>query len=301
MFAAMTVSAAARYLQQQIQPVYGDGEAAAISSLVIEHITGLEKTDRALSKDLTVTTIQAAEIEKLIPRLLAHEPVQYVLGESWFCGLRFSVNPHVLIPRPETEELVEWIISNCKFPVSELGILDIGTGSGCIAITLKRRIRKATVSGCDISPGAIETAIHNAAKLGTDVQFRQLDIFDEAQWQHLPGFDIIASNPPYIPVSDKPGMEPNVLEWEPHTALFVPDSDPLLFYKAIISFSDSHLNTGGALYFEVHQDMAEPVSALLRDAGFTPEVKADIQGKQRMLRGTGRTWKELNRTGKKTH
>jgi release factor glutamine methyltransferase len=284
MFAAMTVSAATRYLQEQILPVYGEGEAAAISAMVMRHVTGLEKTDRTIARDLAVTTLQAAEIERIIPRLLDQEPVQYILGESWFCGLRFEVNRYVLIPRPETEELVEWIISNCRFPVSELRILDIGTGSGCIAITLKRRIRKATVWACDVSTGAIETAIHNAVTLGAEVTFRQLDILDPKSWDQFPVFDIIVSNPPYVPLHNKAMMAPNVLEWEPHTALFVPDENPLLFYQAICRLSATHLHGNGSLYFEIHEELGEEVSNLLTGQGYQVTVKNDLQGKRRMVR-----------------
>lgn len=282
-FAGMTVQSAIKYLRDQLIPLYGEGESVAISDWVLRHITGMEKTDRT-SRDLVLTAFQSADMERILARLLTHEPIQYVLNESWFCGLRLSVNRHVLIPRPETEELVEWMISNCRFPVSELTILDIGTGSGCIAISLKRRIRKAIVWACDISPGAIETAMQNASNLGTEIEFRQLDILDERQWESLPMFDIIVSNPPYIPDQEREEMDKNVTDWEPSTALFVPDQDALLFYKKITELAGKKLRPEGLLYFEVHENRGLEVINLLEAKRFTVETKDDMQGKLRMIK-----------------
>lgn len=181
-------------------------------------------------------------------------------------------------------ELVEWVIANCKFPLSELSILDIGTGSGCIPISLKRRLRKATVSAIDISPGSITVAKKNAELLGTEVNFLELDILDESKWESLPRFDIIISNPPYVPERDKATMHANVLQYEPAAALFVPDEDALLFYRAIARFAKQHLNEGGHLYFEIHENLGQAVMELLAAEGFSATLKKDMQQKDRMVR-----------------
>ncbi|MEK7225287.1 MAG: HemK/PrmC family methyltransferase, partial [Bacteroidota bacterium] len=188
-----------------------------------------------------------------------------------------------------TEELVEWIISTPiaiggKFPVDELRILDIGSGSGCIPISLKRRLRKAEVWACDISEAALTVARRNAEALGTDVNFILLDFLNEEQRKQFPSFDIIVSNPPYVPEKDKEEMQKNVLQHEPHTALFVPDNDPLVFYKAIAEFGKTHLNKAGSIYCEIHENLGEPVTKLFHSHGYTSELKKDMQQKNRMIR-----------------
>jgi release factor glutamine methyltransferase len=189
-----------------------------------------------------------------------------------------------LIPRPETEELVEWVISNCKFPVDKLSILDVGTGSGCIPITLKRKLRKADVWSCDISDAALQVAKRNADTLGVDVNFLLLDFLNKEKREQLSLFNIIISNPPYVPEKDKQQMQANVLDHEPHLALFVPDNDALVFYKAIAEFGKGHLNPGGLIYAELHEDLGKEVSALFSAAGYNTEMKKDMQGKERMLK-----------------
>lgn len=268
----------------KLKEITSDGEAGQITDMVMEHITGSGKAERMVYKKSEITAAEEKLLYEMTTRLLQHEPVQYVTGEAWFCGFRFYVDKNVLIPRPETEELVEWVISNCKFPLSELSILDIGTGSGCIPISLKRRLRKANVSAVDISKEALAVAQKNADTLGTDVQFTLLDILDEEKWASLPMFDIITSNPPYVPEKDKATMQPNVLQYEPAVALFVPDDDALLFYRTIARFAKQHLNQGGQLYVEIHEDLGEAVIKLLEAEGFYAEIKKDMQQKDRMVR-----------------
>ncbi|MBL7725131.1 MAG: peptide chain release factor N(5)-glutamine methyltransferase [Chitinophagaceae bacterium] len=280
----MTVQEATYFLLNQLRTVYSDGEASQVTDWIIEHLTGSKKAERMLYKNAAITEKEENLLQQYTKRLLVHEPVQYVLNESWFCGLKFFVDKNVLIPRPETEELVEWIISNCKFPVNELKILDIGTGSGCIPIALKRRIRKAEVWSCDVSEAALSVAKKNAITLGAEVNFLSLDFLDKNTWSQLPVFDIIVSNPPYVPVKDKETMQPNVLNYEPHTALFVPDNDALIFYKAIAEFGRDHLNKEGTIYLEIHEDLGGATSALFEEAGFKTELKKDIQGKDRILK-----------------
>jgi len=278
----MTCAAAQKQLVDRLLTIHSPGESEAMAAWVMEYLTG----DRPPKKE---KELDAAQVAKLIPitdRLLTHEPLQYVLNESWFCGFRFYVDENVLIPRPETEELVEWIISNCKFPLGDLTITDIGTGSGCIAISLKRKLRKAEVMGVDVSEGALRVAQKNATTLGVDVRFKQADFLNPATWKDLPVSDIIVSNPPYIPEKDRHTMHPNVLDHEPATALFVPDEDALLFYKAIAAFGKTNLKTGGSIFLEIHEDLGQECIQLFRQEGYSTELKKDMQGKDRMLK----TW-----------
>ncbi|MEP7375063.1 MAG: peptide chain release factor N(5)-glutamine methyltransferase [Chitinophagaceae bacterium] len=280
----MTVQEVNRYITNQLTAIYDEAEASNISDWVIENLTGIKRTDRIVNKNHSINQEQAKQIENCIIRLLTHEPVQYVLNEAWFCGLKFYVDKNVLIPRPETEELVEWIISGCKFPIDKLSILDIGSGSGCIPIALKRRLGKATVWSCDISPGALQVAKRNAATLGVDVNFIELDFLNKEQRDSLPSFDVIVSNPPYIPSKDKREMRLNVLDHEPETALFVPDNDALVFYKAIADFGKKHLTKNGIIYVEINESLGEETVSVFHLAGYNAEIKKDIQGKDRMIK-----------------
>jgi len=221
-----------------------------------------------------------SKINVIIERLLRHEPIQYILGETEFFGLRFIVKPDVLIPRNETEELVQHIIY--ENPSFNGNILDIGTGSGCIAISLAKNINDAHVFACDISPKAIETAKKNAEINTINLDFFQYDVLSG----HPPDtqYDIIVSNPPYITEHEKNIMKSNVLEYEPHTALFVPDSDPLIFYKAIADFADQSLSTYGVLWLEINEAFGAATCKLLSEHGFNAIVINDINGRERMVR-----------------
>lgn len=280
----MTYPEAQRQITDNLLSIYPAGEAAAISGLLLEHITGKSPQEWRSRDNTTLTPTQEQAIPPLLTRLLAHEPIQYVTGEAWFCGLRFHVNPHVLIPRPETEELVEWLISQCRFPIDTLHIADMGTGSGCIPIAVKKRLSKAHVRGYDISTDALEVARANAAALDIPVQFEQLDMLDSTTTALLPRFDFITSNPPYIPLQEKGSMPVNVTSYEPGLALFVPDKDPLLFYKALAQLGKSKLNSGGMLLLELHEDLAQKCASLFAGEGYQTEIKKDMQGKERMLR-----------------
>jgi release factor glutamine methyltransferase len=280
----MTMQEATYLLLNKLRTIYSEGEASQITDWVMESLTGSKKAERMLYKNSDITDKEESQLQQFTQRLMQHEPVQYVLHEAWFCGLKFYVDKNVLIPRPETEELVEWVITNCKFPVDTLSILDIGTGRGCIPISLKRKLRKAEVWSCDISESALQIAKKNAATLGADINFLPLDFLDKEKRDQLPSFDIIISNPPYVPEKDKQQMRPNVLNYEPHTALFVPDNDALVFYKAIAKFGKDHLNHNGIIYTEIHEDLGDSVSALFRSNGYNTELKKDMQGKERMLK-----------------
>jgi len=280
----MTMQEATYSMLNQLRSIYTEGEASQITDWAIEKLTGSKKAERMLYKNAAITNEEEILLQQYIERLMQHEPVQYVLNESWFCGFKFYVDKNVLIPRPETEELVEWVITNCRFPVDQLKILDIGSGSGCIPISLKRRIRRAEVWGCDISLPALEVAKRNAASLGTEINFIQLDFLDRQQWEQLPSFDIIVSNPPYVPEKDKATMQPNVLHYEPATALFVPENDPLLFYNAIAEFGKTHLNKSGSIYTEIHEDLGEAIMNTFQSTGYIAEIKKDMQQKDRMVK-----------------
>ena len=275
----MTCAEARKHLVDRLLTIHEPGESEAICNWVMESLTG----ERNPKKDLLFTEEQSSRLETITKRLLDHEPLQYVLNESWFCGYHFYVDENVLIPRPETEELVEWIIANCKFPLGDLTITDIGTGSGCIAISLKRKLRKADVMGVDVSAGALSVALKNASDLGVDVQFKLIDFLDTTTWASLPVSDIIVSNPPYIPEKDKATMHPNVLDHEPATALFVPDDDALVFYRALAAFGKTNLKEGGILFMEIHEKLGDECIKLFEKVGYRTDLKKDMQGKDRMV------------------
>lgn len=282
----MTLSDARRQLLAELQTCYTDGEAAAIAERVLEHVTGWRITEQRARPNTPVTAEATTLLQEYKRRLLQNEPVQYVLGEAWFCGYRFLVSPAVLIPRPETEELVEWVISNCRFPLEGLQILDVGTGSGCIAVSLKRRLRKPEVWACDRSEPALQIARRNAEQLGAPVHFLQLDFLNEANWAQLPVFDIIVSNPPYISREEHDSLEPHVADHEPAMALFAPDTDALIFYRKLSTFAFRHLRPGGHLFVELHSDRGASVLDLFRKDGYEAALKQDLFGQDRMVRAT---------------
>jgi release factor glutamine methyltransferase len=309
----MTIHEAQQQLLFQLYHLYDNREAANIADWVMEHITGWKKIDRIINKQVPLLPHRIEQLQQYTRELLEHKPVQYVLHEAWFCGMPFYVDEHVLIPRPETEELVEWIVreigslkSEAGSPKSEVGcqkleadsdirlqtsdfkLLDIGTGSGCIPIALKKKLPGVQVYSCDVSEGALAVAQKNATALQAEIHLLQADFLNRDSWQQLPKADIIVSNPPYIPQSDEQTMQPNVLKYEPHVALFVPNNDALLFYKAIAEFAQQKLQSGGSIYVEIHEDLGEQTKALFLSKGFTSvEIKKDMQGKDRMVKAWG--------------
>ena len=289
----MTIQEATYFLLNNLRSIYADGEASQITDWVMESLTGSKKAERMIYKNSAITKKEEAHLQEYSDRLLKHEPVQYVLQEAWFCGLKFYVDKNVLIPRPETEELVEWIVKEIRNqnpeirrPEDTMSILDIGTGSGCIPISLKRKLQSSEMWSCDISEGALGVAKRNADTFGTEVNFLPLDFLRVDERNKLSSFDIIVSNPPYVPQSDKLQMRPNVLEFEPHIALFVPDNDALIFYKAIAEFGKTHLNRAGKIYVEIYENPGEAILDLFNASGYKTEIKKDLQGKERMLKAT---------------
>jgi len=272
---------------------FGEGEAKAIARMVYEVRYGLTFPDILLGKDERLAAEQQEDLQDIVQRLLRHEPVQYVLGEATFCGRTFHVAPGVLIPRPETEELCRWVVEETrkdgieeirKRGIKDLQILDIGTGSGCIAITLAAELPEAQVTAWDISEEALDTAQANAHRLGTHVTFHHTDILN-SQFSILNSqFSIIVSNPPYICYQERATMERNVLDYEPNIALFVPDDDPLLFYRVIAQFAQQALCEGGSLFFEINPHYANALQDLLRAMRFSRIVlRNDQYEKPRMI------------------
>lgn len=274
-----------RQLTQSLSAVYPDGEASAMARWVMDERFGLSLTDLMLDKDNTLSSFQLQELQNITERLLRKEPIQYVLGQTAFCGLTLHVEPGVLIPRPETQELVEWI-SEAYAPEirPETRVLDIGTGSGCIALSLASR--GFGVAACDVSPEALRIAKDNASRLGLDVDFFQTDILQTSKEEQQSGdFDLIVSNPPYICQQEAVDMEANVLEHEPHLALFVPDDDPLLFYRHIAQFATTHLRRHGALFFEINRAYGEEVCKMLQTRNFDGvQLRNDQFDNPRMVR-----------------
>ncbi len=281
----MTFQQAQKNLAKVLSTLYGVREAENIAKLVFEDVFDIR---HHLSED-ELSESELTKLESIKNRLLKHEPVQYVIGEADFYGLRFKVGPAVLIPRPETEELVHWLVNDISRQ-THLGngksLLDIGTGSGCIALTLKRRLPDLQVSAMDVSKMALEMARQNAEGLRAEVEFIHADILNKAGWGTYPKWDYIVSNPPYVLEKDKAKMAKNVLEHEPNTALFVDNHEPLLFYNAIAEFAKAHLNPGGQLFFETHNKYCGDVVNMLKSTGFTQvEKRKDISGNERMVRG----------------
>lgn len=235
-------------------------------------------------KQLDVTII--SKLEDILKRLQNGEPVQYIIGKAFFYNSEFIVTPATLIPRPETEELVQWILDDARqHSASELSILDIGTGTGCIAISLKKELPKASVSALDVSPDALIVARENARLIDADVNFIEDNILASHAYKDENKLDIIVSNPPYVTPADKEQMHRNVTDFEPHTALFVPENDPLLFYKAIADFALEHLIESGLLYFEINESYGAETAAMLDAKGFKDIVlRKDLPGRDRMVR-----------------
>ncbi len=271
-------------LKKQLAGQFESVELGPILSILIEHVTGWDQVQQVLHKDDLISAAQALAFETAATALLAGRPIQYITGKTWFMGEPYIVNDQVLIPRPETEELVDWVIEYAAIKGKALRILDIGTGSGCIAIALKKALPEAIVSAIDISTSAIKIAADNAAVLKADIELIALDILNTA---FLPDqYDVIVSNPPYIPMQEMKNMELQVTDHEPNIALFVPDEDPLVFYKAIARLAKLHLSTNGQLFFEIHYDQGDAMIALLDEMHFHAELRTDLFGKDRMIRAS---------------
>jgi len=266
---------------EKIKTIYEPREAEAVINLLFESLIGLNRSDLIKNKEMEADAASVAMMDCEIDRLLKYEPVQYVTGNAWFAGLLFRVNPHVLIPRPETEELVKLITDReGNLPKK---ILDIGTGSGCIAVSIKKKKPFWEVTAIDKSNEALELAKQNAVVHHCDVNFIQMDFLDEFLWNDSKQFDCIVSNPPYIPLSDKESLSPQVRDYEPGLALFADESDSLLFYRKIGLFAVDHLNENGSIYLEIHDPYAADVCSIYNSMSFETELIKDMFGKNRIV------------------
>lgn len=275
------VSAIYKETVQELTSIYGLREAEIMGNMLFEDLLGLSKTDRLLRPELMLKTENIGKISSAVERLLRHEPIQHVIGYTHFYGRKFKVNKHTLVPRPETEELVELIIKENQ--KRHLKILDVGTGTGCIPISLALEMKESDVYAIDISAEALALAKENAQLNQANISFSKTDILTgELKENEL---DIIVSNPPYIPHLEKSEMDKNVLDYDPEIALFVPDEDPLLFYRVIGEKAQKALKTGGKLYFEIHEKYGKATAELLENQGYRQvSVFQDLQGKDRMVR-----------------
>ena len=280
---------------QELSSLYDEHEIDSFFYIILEKLHGLKRIDLALNPETVMDGTHLKQWKSILSDLKIQKPIQYILGETQFYGLRFEVNENTLIPRPETEELVEWIIKEEGREKREEGkviILDIGTGSGCIAVSLAKNLPNAEVFAIDVSEKALAIAQKNADINNVKVNFINVDILKTNDLEKLPtsnfqlptSFDIIVSNPPYVRNLEKAEIKPNVLEYEPHLALFVEDTDALLFYRKIAELAKKNLNPNGKLYFEINQYLGKETVQLLQYFGFkNVEVKKDIYGNDRMI------------------
>lgn len=268
------------YIRSRLQPYYTAEEVSALSRIVCCDLLGQAPTDYYLGKDIVLSSKKEQELEDILQRLSRFEPLQYIEGRTLFLGREFWVAPGVLIPRPETEELVELMLKEIP---ADARILDVGTGSGCIAISLAKELPDALVTAWDVSPEALSVARANARKLQADVCFVECDVL-ACQVDEVGLYDVIVSNPPYVTEAEKADMEPNVLQWEPSLALFVPDDDPLRFYRRIAVLGRDMLADGGRLYFEINRAYGREMVEMLRTMGYVGvRVEKDLSQNDRFV------------------
>ena len=274
----------------QLTSIYERREAANITDWVFENITGLKRLERSLNRNAELGKDSIQKLNLCLHELLKHRPVQYVLNEAWFYKMKFYVNENVLIPRPETEELVEWVVLDIHSTMNnaqreEFRIIDVGTGSGCIAVSIKRELQNVEVTAIDVSEEALKIANKNAEALQAKINLLQVDFLNESLWSPLGVYDVIVSNPPYIPQKEKEKLSKNVADFEPHLALFIDDNDPFIFYKRIAKFAQSHLKPNGKIYVEIHEDYSKEVEKIFSAQNLKTEIRPDIYGKKRMIKG----------------
>ena len=269
------------YIKETLQPFYPQQEASALAKWILTDVFLFSAAELYAGKDINFRQKDRDRLEDILARLKKYEPMQYILGECTFCGLSFKVAPGVLIPRPETAELVEWITADCSG--REVSVLDVGTGSGCIGISLAMSVKDAQVTAWDISSEALQIARGNARTLGAEVRFVQCDVLtvQPGADEH---YDVIVSNPPYVTEHERTTMEPNVLKWEPSLALFVPDDDPLRFYRRIADLGRQLLVPDGHLYFEINQAYGKDTAEMLYECGYTSiQIGKDLSGNDRFV------------------
>lgn len=269
------------YIKQRLHGYYPDSEIVSIAKLLLTQVFGMSVIELYAGKDNSFSANEQKQLDDILIRLQKYEPVQYIIGVEDFYGLTFEVDPNVLIPRPETEELIDWIVQENKS--AGLRVLDVGTGSGCIAVSLAKNLEDAEVTAWDISEGALRVAARNCRRNGVDVRLEQKDILQLSSSDRQ--FDVIVSNPPYIAMKEKADMEANVLDWEPGLALFVPDEKPLLFYRKISELGLEMLKPGGRLFFEINRAYGKQVVQMMSTLGYRNiELKKDISQNDRMIK-----------------
>ena len=274
------------YFKKQLSPLFSDSEIKQISNHAIKARLNLSQADLILADDLRLSESDLLHFRSIVKRLQANEPIQYIFGDTEFYGLTMKCDSRALIPRPETEELVDWILADLN-RTENYEVLDMCTGSGCIALALKSQLKNATLAAMDWSQDALDLTKENSQALKLDLNIQKLDaLSDFNSWNLKPNsFDIWVSNPPYISVKEKHLMESNVLDFEPEMALFVEDDSALIFYESIAKAARIFLKSGGALYYELNENYAEETKQLMEEIGFiSVEIKVDLQGKKRMLK-----------------
>lgn len=280
----MTLHESKQALKSQLADQFDAIELNSLLSMLIEHVTGNNQLQQVIHKNDVLSEAQLVALKEYANALTNGKPIQYILGKAWFMGQEYIVNDQVLIPRPETEELVEWVLEYAEIINKPLHIIDIGTGSGCIPIAIKTALPHCTINGLDISEGALAVAKLNAAKLNTNIEWIEQNILMSAS---LPGnYDIIVSNPPYIPFNEKVNMQVQVKNYEPALALFVTNEDPLIFYRIIARLGKQCLNPNGQLFFEMHYDQGKAIQTLFDEMGYHAELRKDMYGKDRMIRAS---------------
>ena len=272
------------FLKQKLSSKIDAVELSSLIGMLIEAVTGWNRMQQIVNVNTELTKEQQTQIEQYAEQLLVGKPIQYILAKAWFMGNELMVNEHVLIPRPETEELVEWIISYASIMNKPLSILDLGTGSGCIPIALKLALPNCTLTGLDISKDALAVAQMNAKNLNVSIDWMEEDILNTAALDT--SYDIMVSNPPYIPIREKKDMQEQVLNFEPSIALFVSNEDPLIYYRAIAKIGKQNLSKNGQLFFEIHNDQGKAILALLDELNYHAELRQDSFGKNRMIRAS---------------
>ena len=283
----MTIKKQYHLFLQQLKAIYTLSEATIITDWIFETIAGIQRFDVVKDPEKLIAAGICEQLDIALAALMLHKPIQYVTGEAWFYNLKLHVNEHVLIPRPETEELVKLLIDGViKRSVPVPTVLDIGTGSGCIAIAIKKNLPAADVTAIDVSKQALYIAAINAATHDTEINFLKVDFLEESEWTNLQKFDMIISNPPYIPIKERENLDKNVTAYEPHQALFVPDKTPLLFYEKIAAFGIKHLKPNGQIFMETHEDLAKETAELFKEKYKKVVVINDIFGKERMVVAT---------------
>ena len=269
----------------ELKKTFPPHEAQSMLEIIIEDLVQISKMKIMLHPETRISESELLKVHFACKELKNHKPVQYITGKTNFYGLDLEVDKNVLIPRPETEELVEWILSEITIE-ENLSILDIGTGSGAIALSIKSKRESFNIAASDISKEALHVAKKNADSLGLSIQLIEADILDKNSWSGFPEYDLIVSNPPYITDAEKAQMQANVLGYEPHQALFVADEDPLLFYRIILEFSERHLKKGGKVYFEINENFGAEMISLFEDFNFIDIIlKNDLSDRNRMIRG----------------